>query len=95
MSMITQPVRYSQVTASGVINGRPGELYGIIAVASTTAIVQVWDNATAGSGNLLYASVAALTAGQVVTFNGLGIQASAGLYFTLVSGTGTFNILYV
>lgn len=92
--LVTHPVSYIPLSASGVVKASPGDFYGIVVVASTTAILQVWDNASAGSGVPLYASVTALTAGQVITFNGIAIKAKNGLFLTLVSGTGTFNVLF-
>ncbi len=91
----TLPVSYTQLSANGVVKAAPGELYGFVVTASTLGIIRVFDNASAASGTEIYNSVAALTAGQVVTFNGLGIRAKNGLYFNLVSGTATVNILYV
>lgn len=91
---VLQPIAYRQLSADGVVKGSPGSLYGVVVTASTTGIIRIFDNASAASGTELYNSVTALAAGAVVTFGGLGIQASNGLYMDLVSGTGTFNVLY-
>jgi hypothetical protein len=93
--LVTQQVQYAQASASGVIDNAPGEFYGIVVVASTTAIIQIYDNASAASGTLIYDSVTAVSAGQVIHFGGAGIKSKNGLYLNIVSGTGTFNILYV
>lgn len=87
-------VSYGQLAASGVVKASPGELYGIVVTASTAGIVRIFDNASAASGTELYNSVVALTAGQVVTFGGIGIRAKRGLYLELVSGTATVNVLF-
>lgn len=91
----TQPVSYTQLSADGVVKAAPGELYGLVVTASSTGIVRIFDNASAASGTEIYNSVSALTAGAVITFGGSGIRAKNGLYFDLVSGTATVNILYV
>lgn len=91
----TQPVQYIQLSADGVVKGTRGELYGIVVLASSTGIVRIFDNPSAATGTELYNSVSALTAGQVITFAGLGIQAKTGLFLDLVSGTATVNVLYV
>lgn len=93
--IINQPVSYIQLSADGVVKNMPGELYGVVVTASTSGIVRIFDSASAASGTELYNSVTALTAGQVVTFGGVGIRAKNGLYFDLVSGTATVNVLYV
>lgn len=93
--LITQPVSYIQLSADGVVKAMSGELYGIIVTASTTGIIRIFDNPSAASGTEIYNSVAALTAGQVITFGGLGIEAKTGLYLDLVSGTATVNVLFV
>jgi len=93
--LATQPVSYIQLSADGVVKSMPGELYGIVVLASGTGILRVFDNASAASGTEIYNSVTALTAGQVVHFGGLGIRAKNGLYLDLVSGTATVNVLFV
>lgn len=92
MSAILDRVEVSQRTSSGVVKARKGEFYGIVVIASASGLITIYDNASAGSGTKLYEKT--MAAGDVVTFGGLGIAASNGLYMTLVSGTITANILY-
>jgi len=91
----TNPVSYIQLSADGVVKASPGELYGVTVIASSTGIIRVYDNASAASGTLLWSSVSAVTAGSVIHFGGNGIKAKNGLFFDLVSGTATVNVLYV
>jgi len=81
---------YTQVSASGSIKATPGYFGGFICTASSAGVVTVWDN-TAGSGTALYTGT--LTAGQVVSLNN-AVYAKTGLYFTLVSGTATVNVIW-
>lgn len=84
---------YSNKTADGSVKASAGVLYGIVCTASSSGVIRLFDN-TAGSGTELYNSVSAITAGAVISFPA-GILFNTGLYFDLVSGTGTFNILYI
>lgn len=93
--LVSFPVSYANLSANGVIKAGPGELYGIVVTASAAGIIQVFDNASAASGTVLYASSGAVSAGQIITFNSLGIKAKNGLFFNLVSGTVTVNALYI
>ena len=85
-----QTCGYTQVTASGAIKASPGYLAGIVCVASSSGVIAVYDN-TAGSGTVIY--TASIAAGAVVSFPAQ-IYATTGLYFTLVSGTATINVLW-
>ena len=95
MSYVLQPVRYATKTTSGMVQAVPASAYGVVCTASSAGIIRLIDSTTATTSgvNVLYTSGTTMAAGQVVNFGGSGIQAS-GLYFELVSGTGTFNILY-
>ena len=93
--LVTQPVSYKQLSANGVVKANAGAVYGIIVTASTSGIIKIFDNPSAASGTEIYSSVTAVTAGQVITFGGIGIAAKTGIFFQLVSGTATVNILFV
>jgi hypothetical protein len=84
---------YSNKTSDGSVKASAGVLYGIVCTASSSGVIRLFDN-TAGSGTEIYNSVSAITAGAVISFPA-GILFNTGLYFDLVSGTGTFNILYI
>lgn len=83
---------YSQKTASGVVKDKRGEFYGLSVVASAAGNITIYDNASAASGNKLFSK--AVNAGDIYHFGGVGMLATAGLYFSLDSGTATVNVLY-
>ncbi len=92
MSYVCDGVEVSQKTASGVVKSRRGEFYGLVVIASSSGNITIYDNDAAASGTKLYEK--AVTAGDVVHFGGSGMLASKGIYFSLVSGTATVNVLY-
>jgi hypothetical protein len=51
--LVTQPVSYIQLAADGVVKNMPGELYGIVVLASGTGIIRIFDHASAASGTEL------------------------------------------
>ncbi len=91
MSYVCDRVEVSQKSASGVVKDKRGEFYGLVVTASSSALVTIYDN-VAASGTILYTKT--LSAGEVVHFGGVGMAAGNGIYFQLVSGTGTVNVLY-
>ena len=93
--IITHPVPYVQLSASGVIKAGPGYWDGAIVIASAALIFKIFDNPSAASGTVLYDSSTAVTAGQIITLGGIGIQAKTGLFFSITSGTGTVNVMYI
>lgn len=82
--------KYAVVTADATITAGPAILYGIYCVSAGT-MAGVYDN-TAASGPLLIGS-SALTAGQTVTFDGIGVLCNTGIYADWTSGS--FLLLYV
>ncbi len=89
---VAHEVAYSSKAASAVIKATPGVFYGIVCIASSSGVINVYDNASAASGTKLMS--VSLTAGTTYLFSGLGIQAALGIYFELVSGTCTAVLLY-
>lgn len=84
---------YSNKTADGVIAAAPCICYGyIVTVAMSAAVTNVYDNASAASGTILFV-IPASTAVGVYAFN-TGVLCGNGLYADFV-GTGTVNFLYV
>lgn len=74
------------LTASGVVKAANGILRGFIINSHTSAVIKVWDNASAASGSALSSGNVTLVAGQ--QFLELGdVYMKNGIYFQLVSGT--------
>ena len=87
--MIADKLGYRQVGAATLaIKAGPAGLFSITCVV--TGNITVYDNATAGSGTVLFLITGA-TAGQIFHWGGTGIATNNGI--TVVS-TGTFNITY-
>lgn len=85
----TDKLGYKQVAnATAVIKNTPAGLFSITCVVGGAVVI--YDNATAGSGTVLYTKT--LTAGDVVNWGSHGIAANNGL--TAVVTTGTMNIAY-
>lgn len=74
------------ITSSRVICGQPCKLKGIfVSAASSTPTIKLWDNASAGSGNVLVDQFTPV-AGQYYAFPSR--RAIAGIYIT-IGGTVT------
>ena len=71
-----------------VLKPTPAGFFGLSVTGAGN--VTVYDNATAGSGTVLYTKTGA-TAGETVHFGGNGIAANNGL---TVVATGTVVVLY-
>ena len=87
--MIADKLGYKQVAnTTTVIKATPAGLFSITCIVGGAVVV--YDNATAGSGTVLYSKT--LVAGDVVHWGSHGIAANKGL--TVVVTTGTANIAY-
>ena len=87
--MIADKLGYKQVAdTTTVIKATPAGLFSITCIVGGAVVV--YDNATAGSGTVLYSKT--LVAGDVVHWGSHGIAANNGL--TVVVTTGTANIAY-
>ena len=97
-SEVNLPVQQSsanKAVAAGagttVIKGAPGTLCTVVITAAGTASLQIFDNATAGSGTLLLTSPATTTLGQI--FNVFG-AAMNGITALGATGTPGFTVFY-
>ena len=82
-------IGYRQVAnTTTVLKATPAGMAGVICVVDAT--VTLYDNATAGSGVVLFTK--AMTAGEVIVFGDYPVATNNGL--TAVVVTGTANILY-
>lgn len=87
--MIADKLGYKQVNnTTAVIKATPAGFFGL--TCTVTGNVTVYDNATAGSGTVLFLKTG-VAAGETIHFGGNGIAANNGL--TVVT-TGTMNVLY-
>ena len=87
--MIADKLGYKQVAdTTTVIKATPAGLFSITCIVGGAVVV--YDNATAGSGTVLYSKT--LVAGDVVHWGSHGIAANNGL--TVVVTTGTANLAY-
>lgn len=85
----TDKLGYKQVAnATAVIKSTPAGLFSITCIVG--GAITVYDNASAGSGVVLYSKT--LVAGDVVHWGSHGIAANNGL--TVNVTTGTMNIAY-
>ncbi len=88
--MSAEKVGYKKVTnALPLVKVGPSGFFGLTAVGAVAACV-VYDN-TAATGDILWSG--ALTAGQTVSFGGIGIAAKTGI-FVAVAGAEIVNVLY-
>lgn len=69
--------------------GQPGVIRGVLCTASSTGIFSIYDGGGT-TGTLLCGPVT----GVAGTFYPLQIGYANGLWFELVSGTGTFTVIY-
>ena len=88
--MIAAKLGYRQVAnTTAVLKASPAGLFSITSIVG--GAVAVYDNATAGSGTLLYSKT--LVTGDVIHWGGTGISANNGL--TVVVTTGTANFTFI
>jgi hypothetical protein len=73
--------KYAVVTADTVVTAAPAILYGVVLIAAGT-MANIYDNASAASGNVLIPSTTA-----TVTFSGIGVLCTNGIYADWTSGT--------
>ena len=83
--------KVDQTGAGSLVKRGPTGFFGGTVVSSTAATITVYDN-TSATGDILFQKTG-LTAGEVISFGGLGFAAKVGLY-VVVGGTGLVNILY-
>lgn len=76
-------------SSAGLRTGEGG-FYGLVCITSSSLNVAVYD-ATSATGNPLWSG--ALTAGQIVSFDGKCLRFQTGLYVNFVSGTGSVRAL--
>lgn len=87
-----QAVHYlpSSKSASGIVKTGSGFLRGFLVSASASGLIRLYDN-TAASGTVII--------DQLAVFPGDSFdwptEFKTGLYFQLVSGTATINLLYI
>lgn len=85
------------LTASGVVKGGSGTLWGVnvTKVATGTGVVRVWDNATTNTGGKLFEGDGLTQQSFNLQSAGDGTKASQGMYCEL-SGTtnATVTIVY-
>ena len=86
--MIADKLGYRQVAnTTAVLKATPAGLFSI--TSSVGGAVVVYDNATAGSGVVLFTKT--LTAGDVIHWGGTGIAANNGLTVVVTTGTANFT----
>ena len=86
--MMTDKLGYQQVAAAtAVIKPTPAGLFSVTCIVA--GAVTVYDNASAGSGTILYTKTMAV--GDIATWASHGIAANNGL---VVVAAGTVNIAY-
>lgn len=83
---------YTRVTASGIISGAPIALAGFYIEASSSGVISLYDNASAASGSAMLALSKAVTTNDLILLE-KPIIMTAGVYFSLVSGTATVSVL--
>jgi hypothetical protein len=74
-----------------VVKAAPGRLCKVIVVATGTAAVSIYDNASAASGNILFTVPAAAATGSIYD---LHITATAGIYVGGTTNTPALNCTY-
>lgn len=86
--------RTASASASAVALSGPQRVVGIRCLASASGVLTVYDN-TAASGTQVWTSLS-VTAGTTYLLAGGSAEAfDLGVYVTLVSGTATWQVLYV
>ena len=81
---------YSSVTADKAVKTGAGVLYGVHCLTNGT-MAAIYDNTSAAGQALMIPG--AMTAGQTVSFSGLGVAFTTGCYADWTSGT--FLVLYL
>lgn len=75
-----------------VIKNSPGILCSVLVTVNLSAVVTIFDNASAGSGTIIGVVPATATAGQVFTFN---MPANLGITIGTLANTGSITVSYV
>ena len=92
-------VTLASTNAAQSVKGAPGRLCRIsviTALAGSGGVLEIWDNASAGSGTPLYAlPVANSTLNVAGTVINVDLQANNGIYVTNASGTITSGAVVI
>ncbi len=91
--IVSNPVTYAIVTqaAAATVKSVRGEFYGVLVNSSSSGTVTIRDG---GSGGTTVFVSGTVTAGQVITFGGVGVLCKTDIHVT-VGGTANVTILYV
>lgn len=92
MAVYSKEYTVTKVTADAVISAVPAVLCGYYVESSTAALVSFYDNASAASGDTFLAKSKAVTTNDFIVLEN-PVNMTNGIYFDLVSGTGTLMIL--
>lgn len=92
MAVYLKGADYTSCTADQVVSNAPICLVGYYVMASSSGVINLFDNASAASGTTLLATAKSIVAGDSVQLN-VPINTKNGLYFDLVSGTATVLVL--
>ncbi len=90
--MVTDNVKYTNLSASAAIKATPGALYGIVVNSHTNGTLKLWDN-TAGSGTVLLNTITFASGPNFINF-AQGVSFNTGLYAT-IGGTADITILWL
>lgn len=77
-------------TVAGVVKARAGRLAKIVVTVTVTGSITVYDNPAAASGNIIYVSPAAPTAGTILVVD---VPAKSGMW-CVPGSAGGFNVVY-
>ena len=83
----------TQLQAGAVVKGAAGRLATVLVTVVTNAVIEIFDNASTGSGNIVGYIPSGATAGTIYSFN---MPCAAGIYVAASSGqTGQITISFV
>lgn len=77
-------------TTAAAVKARAGRLAKIVVTATVTGSITIYDNPSAASGNVIYVSPAAPTAGTVLTVD---VPAKTGMW-CVPGSAGGFNVVF-
>ena len=80
------------ISSSGAIKTAPGRVRGVVINSHTSGTLKLWDNATAGSGTILFNTISFAVGEHYI--NLFNCQFVNGLFAT-IGGTADVTILYV
>lgn len=90
--MITDNVKYTNISASALIKTGAGALHGFIVNSHTGGTLKLWDNTSAATTVLL--NTITFTAGPNFISLPMGVSFNTGLYAT-IGGTADITILWI